>query len=238
VSAEPERVEALAEQLERRFRTTVSRVEVRGRPIDVLHPANADDLISEDDFVRDDRLPYWADLWPSAHALAARVAAEDGRGRTLLELGCGSGLVSAAAARAGFDVTATDYYDDALEFAQVNAWRNAEVQITARMVDWRHFPADLGTFDLVVASDVLYERSYAALLAYAFARTVARGGVGLMTDPGRVAVDAWMEECAGRGLEVRIADRVPYEAGEIRQTINVYEITWPAGRVPRPAVGG
>lgn len=223
-------LDALGASLERRFRTTVSRIELPGAPLDVLHPANADDLISEDDFVKDDRLPYWADLWPSAHALAARMAGGRGGGRTLLELGCGAGLVSTAAARAGYEVTATDYYQDALDFTRVNAWRNAGARIAARLVDWRSFPADLGPFDAVVASDVLYERAYAALLAYAFSRTLARGGVGVMTDPGRVAVDAWLAECSGRGLEVRLVEQVPYEAGAIRQTINVYEVTWPRAR--------
>ena len=229
-------LDALGDRLERRFRTTVSRVDVAGAPIDLLHPANADDLISEADFVNDDRLPYWADIWPSSHALAARVSGDGGRGRSLLELGCGAGLVSSAAARAGFEVTATDYYADALEFARVNAWRNVGARIAARMVDWRSFPADLGAFDMVVASDVLYERHYAPLLAYALARTIARGGVGVMADPGRVGVEAWLAACAERGLEVRQAERVPYEAGEIRQTITLYEISWPRGRARRPDV--
>jgi SAM-dependent methyltransferase len=129
-----------------------------------------------------------------------------------------------AAARAGFEGLATDYYEDALLFAQVNVWRNAGALVAVRHVDWRDFPVDLGTFDLVVASDVLYERSYAPLLAYAYARTLAPGGRGVVADPGRVGRDAFLGECGGRGLTVRTMTEVPFAAGEIRQTITLLEI--------------
>ena len=82
----------------------------------VLRPRDAEALISEADFARDERLPYWADVWPSAIILAAKLLEQDGNGRSALELGCGAGLCTIAAASAGFDVLATDYYEDALEF--------------------------------------------------------------------------------------------------------------------------
>ena len=66
-------MESLRADLERRFRTTTRVVSVGGREVELLSPANADDLISEDDYVRDERLPYWADLWPSAQVLAGEV---------------------------------------------------------------------------------------------------------------------------------------------------------------------
>jgi ETFB lysine methyltransferase len=114
---------------------------------------------------------------------------------------------------------------DALRFARVNAWRNTQVEIGARHVDWRAFPRDLGTFELVVASDVLYERSYGGLVADAFARTLTRRGFGLLTDPGRIAVDDFLVACRARRLYVVRDERVPFTAGEIRQTIDVYEVT-------------
>ncbi len=221
------RLVALEASLESRFRTTRTTYPVAGEAIEVLHPANADDLITEDDYVRDERLPYWADIWPSAITLAGHLVKRAGRARRLLELGCGSGLATAAAAMAGFNVTSTDYYEDALLFAEVNAWRNAGAEVHTRMVDWRDFPNDLGTFDLVVASDVLYEKTYAALLSHAFNRTLAPHGIGFVTDPGRIAAPDFVRECADRGLRVEKSARLPFEAGAIKQTIDLYEITRP-----------
>ena len=216
---------ALADDLRRRFRTSSTTVAVGNASVTLLHPANADDLISEADFVEDDRLPYWADVWPASTVLAGAVAALPGSGRTALELGCGLGLVATAAARAGFAVTATDYYEDALLFARVNAWHNVGGAIATRHVDWRRLPDDLGRFDLVLASDVLYERAYADLIAAALDATIATGGRGLIADPGRVATPAFVEACTARGLRADRVSRHPWSAGEIRQTIDLYAVT-------------
>ena len=132
LSLDTDDVAELEASLRRRFRTVETPVEVAPRTFTILHPANADDLITEADYVRDERLPYWADLWPSATILAARMLAGAGRGRSLIELGCGAGLVVSAAAVAGFDVVASDYYADALQFARVNANRNSGRDIAVR----------------------------------------------------------------------------------------------------------
>ena len=147
--------EDLAAEIERRFRTVDTPVDLDRREVRILHPANADDLISEDDFVKDERLPYWADLWPSAMILSRSVAEEHGNGARLLELGCGAGLVSVAAVIAGYDVLASDYYADALLFTRHNVERNLPgSSVRTREVDWRELPKGLGRFDRVLAADV------------------------------------------------------------------------------------
>ena len=229
-------VDELQTSLERRFRVTETRVEVGARSFVVRHPASADELINEEDFARDERLPYWADIWPSARVLAARLLEENGAGRSLVELGCGAGLVSAAAAMAGFDVTATDYYEDALRFARVNANRNAGRDIATRLLDWRDIPRDIGRFDCVVASDVLYERTYGALVASVLARLVAPGGFAFVADPGRIARDDFLRSLEPLGLAVARRDDVAYEEGAIRQTIALIRVAPPV-QVTSPWVG-
>ena len=215
---------ALVRELERRFVTAEEEIDVGGERIAVLRPRSAEDLISEEDFAHDERLPYWADVWPSARVLAARVLAERGEGRSLLELGCGAGLVAMAAARAGFAVTVTDYYDDALLFARANVWRATGVDPEARLVDWRAMPRDLGRFDVVVASDVLYERPYAQLVARALTLTLARRGVAFVTDPGRVAAPAFLEAAVALGLDVGEPEVHPIDANGAQQTIRLYTL--------------
>ena len=127
-------------RLSERFELATTAATVAGQQYELLRPRSADELISEEDFAIDERIPYWADCWPSARALADHVAALDGRGGTLLELGCGIGLVSLAAAQAGFEVLATDYYADALEFTAVNCQRHAVESVDMRLVDWRNLP--------------------------------------------------------------------------------------------------
>ena len=219
---------ALVREVRRRFVTADERVEVGAHCFNVLRPRSAEDLISEEDFERDERLPYWADIWPSSLILAERILEDDGRGSRLLELGCGVGLVSVAALRAGYEVLATDYYEDALRFTRANAWRSLGREPGVCLANWRCFPTHLGTFDRVVAADVLYERPYAALVASVIARTLASGGEALIADPGRIAADEFLERCEAMGLRIQAADTRPFEAGAIRQRITIYSVRWAA----------
>lgn len=216
--------DALVASLERRFRTVIVDVPVGDRTYSILKPANADDLIREEDFVKDERLPYWADIWPSSTILAARLCEMDRRSATALELGCGVGLCTIAARSVGFDVLSTDYYEDALEFTRANVFRNLGVEARAMHFDWRHQPSDLGRYDFVFASDVLYEREYAILLPQILDNTLGDQGWALIADPGRVGVPVFLEVCADRGLRVNKDETRPFASGEIRQRIDIYSI--------------
>lgn len=222
-------VAALGPQLAARFSTVERVVPLANGPVTLRHPADAEALISEEDFARDERLPYWADLWPSARVLAdalvTRTPAPDGPPMRLLELGCGAGLVAAQAARLGFAVTATDYYEDATHFARWNAWVNSGREIAVATVDWRAMPTDLGWFEVVVASDVLYERPSGPLVAQAIRATLARGGVALVTDPGRVGAEGFVAACADLGLTCGRLDRVVSEDGAVRHTVDLWQVT-------------
>jgi predicted nicotinamide N-methyase len=220
--------EALRATLGRRFRTVTRAMRIAERDVTLLSPANADDLISEDDYVLDERLPYWADLWPSAQILGNEVAIMRLAGQRVLELGCGLGVVAIGAAMAGADVTATDYYEDSLLFAKLNVADATGKDIATRMVNWVEMPDDLGRFDVVLASDVLYEHRYASLVADAIAKTLVRGGEAIVADPGRIALDEFLEECSDRGLASE-GDPRPFVDGEIKQTITLWKLRWRTG---------
>lgn len=219
----------LVTALEERFTCVTSDVEVGNRTLSILRPSNSDDLIREEDFVKDERLPYWADIWPSSTILARHFIelSESGRERSPgrgLELGCGVGLVTTAAMIAGYNMIASDYYTDALAFTRANAFRNTGRSPSAPMIDWRHFPKHVRDLDLILASDVLYEKEYARLLPGIFKRSLKRGGMAIVADPGRIGVPDFLEECADVGLVVRSKITHPFESGEIKQKIDLYEI--------------
>jgi predicted nicotinamide N-methyase len=194
------------------------------RTFTLFKPANADHLISEADYVMDERLPYWADLWPSARVLAGALLDMPGAGRTLLEMGCGLGLDTTAAMAAGFEVTATDYYEDAIYMARSNAVRNLGREPHVRMVNWRAWPDDLGTFDVVIAADVLYEKEYATLVGTCLARALSPTGEAIVADPGRLALPAFLEHLPSVGLEVVRTVEVPYENGKVKQLVKLLHL--------------
>lgn len=231
-------MDPLLDPLRQRFPLSTTQIEIADQRFELYRPSNPDDLISDLEFDRDGRLPYWAELWPSAIAMAQRIATfgkEQNGGRRLLELGCGLGLVSLAAIRAGFDVTSTDYYDEALAFTQLNASHNGLPPPATRLVDWRRFPDDLGRFDWVVASDVLFEKPNIPLIAAAFSRTLAASGRGLLTDPGRPPAAAFAAECERHALRIVEQSQIPVSKPDKPgppQLIHFYELSIANGNAP------
>src|SRR3954468_16519739 len=73
-------------------------VGIGGRDLALLRPRDAEALLSEEAFEHAEFLPYWAELWPSAPGLARARASRALHGARTLELGCGLGLPSLAAA--------------------------------------------------------------------------------------------------------------------------------------------
>jgi predicted nicotinamide N-methyase len=137
------------------------RIAVAGVTLELLRPESPEALLDEDAFADDEFLPYWAELWPAALALAE--ALPDVAGLRVVELGCGLGVPSLVAAARGADVTAVDWAEDAVELLRENAARNG-LPVRAERRDWRE-PWD-ERFDLALAADVLYEeRNVAPVLA-------------------------------------------------------------------------
>jgi predicted nicotinamide N-methyase len=174
-------------------------VSLGGRDIRVLRPRDGDALLSDEAFEREEFLPYWADLWPSARVLAAQVAARALRGARTLELGCGLGLPSIAAALAGGRVLATDWAPDAIEAAALNAERNG-VRLELEVVSWQQPGAivERAPWDLVLGADLLYERRNVAQLLELLPRLVDSRGEVWIADPSRPAAEAFVA-----GLEER-----------------------------------
>jgi predicted nicotinamide N-methyase len=125
--------------------------------------------------------PYWAHLWSGARVLAAAVP--PGAGRTV-EIGCGLGLPGLAAARRGARVTFVDRVPAALAFVRASAAANGCVVDTVAADATTG--AVRGPFDLVLAAEVLYDRSAFRALAGTLAALLAPGGRALLADAGRI----------------------------------------------------
>lgn len=105
--------------------------------------------------------PYWAFAWAGGQALARYVLDNCGlaAGRSVLDLGAGSGLTSIAAMRAGAArVLATDIDPYAVAAIGLNAAANG-VAVDATTDDVLEAPP--GRFDLVLVGDLFYERALA-----------------------------------------------------------------------------
>jgi predicted nicotinamide N-methyase len=168
-------------------------VAIAGHDLALLRPRDAEALLDEEAFEHEEFLPYWAELWPSALALARMVAARALHGASTLELGCGLGLPSLAAALAGGRVLATDWSPEAVAMTARNAERNG-LSIETLVCSWSE-PEPLlvrGPWNLVLASDVLYEERNGEALAPLLPRLLASHGEVWLADPGRPAAERFL----------------------------------------------
>ncbi len=127
----------------------------------------------------------------------------EGRGRldglSVVELGCGMGLVGVTAALLGGDVLFTDFEEDALAFAAANHALNLGRPGATRLLDWRQPPDDLSA-DLILAADVLYERRFLHPFVETLVRVVRPGGVALVAEPDRQVAVGALDALAVHGL--------------------------------------
>ena len=170
----------------------------------VLQPAEAAELPDDGAVEWAPIAPYWAVLWRSGVALARELDGEPLQGVRVVELGCGLGAPSLAAARAGASVLATDESDEALELVKRSARANG-LSLETAGVDWASPDALLerAPFDLVLAADVLYERPAVGLLLSLLPQLAP---AAWLADPGRPAAGAFMEQ-AQRRWQVETRER-------------------------------
>ena len=148
--------------------------------LSLLRPVAPDALISEEEFAKDEYLPYWADLWPASRLLA-EVLPTELLGQHVVELGCGLGVPSLVAAARGALVTATDWSEDAIALLRRNSERNG-LDLNAVVHDWRDaWPEE--RFDLAIASDIVYELRYVEPLALLLPRLAPTALLGLGARP-------------------------------------------------------
>jgi predicted nicotinamide N-methyase len=166
-------------------------VDLPSGEIALLQPRESAELPDDGEVEWAPMVPFWSVLWRSGVALAREVDGRDVEGRRVLELGCGLGAPSLAAARGGAMVLATDSDPDALELLERNARANG-LSVETALVDWSAAEelVTRGPFDLVLGSDVLYERASVAELLDLLPRLAPEA---LIADPGRTASGAFLE---------------------------------------------
>lgn len=157
--------------------------------------------------------PYFGWLWPAAIVLAEAMNEIDVEGRLILEIGCGLGLPSLVLKRNGANITASDYHPLAESFLDENAALNGMSPIDFVDLHWGEQTADLGRFDVIIGSDILYERGQAELLAKLIHRHSAPCAEVWISCPGRGYVGRFNRALHAQGFDITEM-MPPVEAGE------------------------
>jgi predicted nicotinamide N-methyase len=166
--------------------------------------------------------PLFGMLWPSGAQLAAHmVARPPASGLTVLEIGCGLALASLACHRLGIDITASDRHPLAEAFLRANLALNGLGPLRYRHGDWAVASPTAastavprcrvaGHYDLIIGSDLLYERDAGATLAAFIGLHSGPAGEVRIVDPDRGNRPAFNRQMSKQGfaLSEQRLDRV------------------------------
>ncbi|MDQ6639987.1 MAG: SAM-dependent methyltransferase [Pseudomonadota bacterium] len=153
--------------------------------------------------------PLFGLLWPSGAQLAVRLGARPvTAGERILEIGCGLALASLVGHRRGADVTASDRHPLTELFLAENLRLNGLLPMKYLHGDWQAVadPDQGGAgvapdrFDLIVGSDLLYERDASGALAGFVSRHAKASCEVWIVDPDRSNRPAFNRRMAADGF--------------------------------------
>jgi len=154
-------------------------------------------------------------IWPSARVLALAMHSFDLAGKRILEIGAGLGLASLVIHRRAGDITVSDWHPLSQAFLSENVRLNKMGPLKYQTGNWAISNPELGQFDLIIGSDVLYERQQPDQLAAFIASHAAPDAQIVIVDPDRGNRVGFCREMTRLGYDCssRIAERV-IENGE------------------------
>lgn len=144
-----------------------------------------DDGIAEKLGISSATWPLFGIVWDSSLVLAHFLSDFDILGKRILEVGCGIGLTSLLLNHRLADITATDYHPEANSFLLENIKLNKGKSIPFIRTGWADEESALGRFDLIIGSDLLYERNHAQLLSGFINQHANSSCEIIVVDPGR-----------------------------------------------------
>jgi predicted nicotinamide N-methyase len=164
--------------------------------------------------------PLFGVVWPSGIVLANHLFRFDTTDKRILEVGCGIGLTSLLLNHLQADITATDYHPEAEAFLRYNARLNADSLVPFVRTGWGDAKTDLGEFDLIVGSDLLYEDEHSELLANFIVQHCKPTAEIIVVDPGRGNQGKFSRNLAAHGFALETSrplatDNLPAFKGSI-----------------------
>lgn len=129
--------------------------------------------------------PLFGVIWGSGELLAHLMFEHNIEGKRILEIGCGIALASLVLNHRHANITATDYHPEAGNFLLANTMLNHDKTIPFVRTGWGDALSDLGKFDLIIGSDLLYEAEHVEMLANFINQHAAEHCEIILIDPGR-----------------------------------------------------
>jgi len=176
-------------------------------PLKLMRPKDPESVletITDEEYEKDKFLPYWAEEWPSSRSLYRYLLEMDvDTSWRALEMGCGIGSISALLASKGIRCVAADISPQACMYSLYNMKNNGD-KGNALCCDFRYPPIINNNFDLITASDVLYERRWIAPVLTFIEKMISANGQALIADPCRSHWEEFKLSAKQRGMDIEV----------------------------------
>ena len=129
--------------------------------------------------------PLFGVVWDSSKVLANFMFEYEIDDKRILEVGCGMALTSLMLNQRNADITTTDYHPEVERFLSNNVMLNKGRKIPFVRTGWGDVESNLGKFDVVIGSDILYESEHVDLLSDFIHQHAHEKCEIIIVDPGR-----------------------------------------------------
>ena len=205
--------------------TEIRQIHISGLSFGLECVVNQEKLLNvlENNLFRiDERLPYWSELWPSSLALAEYILENRSQfaEKLILEIGCGLGLAGLAGKRAGACIHFTDNDPIALYFAKRNYQRNFQDPAAVYYLDWRG-PYPALKFDVIIGADVLYENRFFQPLSVLLGTMLRPAGQFIIAEPGRTVAEGFFKLFSSDEWTGEVTEKI-VEVEKTLKTVNIH----------------
>lgn len=178
----------------------------------------------------DERIPYWAELWPASLGLAEWLGLRNAElaGGYCLDCGCGLGFTALVGSWLGARVLACDYELAALQAVQKSAQLSGVSSPECICIDWRNTALAPASIRRLWAADIIYE-SRSVQPVFNFMRScMGSGSRAWIAEPGRAIFSQFIDLCNKQDCEIVPVFRIDVEPPmhlESRAHITIWEMT-------------
>ncbi len=185
------------------------------------------DQMTNEQFEKDERFPYFFAIWDSGVLLAEYILRnlKSLKGKTVLELGAGTGISGIALGlNSDCRVIFTDYEEYSCRLCRHNCEINDLHDFDTIAADWRDFPEIDENIDIVICSDVLYEKKQVLPLFNVLNNFLQKGLPVYLADPGRAYIGQFLQLVKDNGYSIKISKEKDVKENKLLSETNIYLI--------------